>query len=1543
MARGKARNRSNAIGRLAGAAWRALLATCLAFSLAVPAASALATESRAGENAGIESPPPDDALTPESFEDAQDGSPLSTPPHDDDVSFGIPAPTEVQDPLSDASVAEYLSDAAPSSSSGAHMELNLTWDSSMFTSDTTMSSDRTELVRSTASRSTIILKYTLHIQLSDAEFKKDEAEIRIPSVLGNYRNGSAVTLKSSDIGLGTDPSKATESVPFYYSIDSVTKECVIRNAFDLSQAAQAYIEIAYSVDPVQVTDMSSAGISAQGTFPDGNGGTKTVVSAETLKYTLDTSIELDSVALKSEMMYFWPDTFTSNDKTYPPPAMDTSQYRYVKYTANAYSPLGKDGRLGNQIYDLSLKFTPDTGGTVVYQYLSSTRWQNASFDQSTNTVTLRADESLVRTGDVLAGSGTSAFFFVVAYPKTSAASSYTAKLEGKATPGDHVDQQTTAEASTTLTWRDYEFAYPTGNILAFEKNIKSVGTASLDLLDAGEDTSAIEYTLRATTKYYPKENDPHYPDVSDPMRIGAVITDDLLYLSTDNNSYNAATKHILTGDDYRIASASLDIKNTLTDRSSGQTITPDLSTEYPDAHIQVSFMVQGSSAWTVADSYPLAKTTPIRIPTNAFRIRVDIPSVLKDETEAVLTVGHVIRGTSPTYHETRDPDNASQQLYLFNYAGSVATASGGTLSGLPDESRYGGTEKTLGMPAFDHDNYGKYLLRKYKSTGLSAAPRFSSFSKKATGSLKNEGGNALLEFELKAVSGYGSNTSKSFTLNQYKTLAAKGLPSASLDRAVFYDLLPRGARIVTTGDQAPKAKNLGSRAPAPSVTVSVTNNYRNTDRQLVKIEVASNLPAGENVYDEIFYSQYTSAKGAMSGYSATLWVSVPFDDVPLVNTTVNTAAFQNPDAGLIGGGAYSPASCYPDTGAAPNLEDVKGADGASAFYNLANTPGGPDASVKNTMYASAIMDIKNSVSYGDGLANSVKTDTFIDESLYASSTTVLTGQPYLYRLSLISGTKPISNAILFDNFGQATVNGSESGWNGTFENVDLSNTIFKGIKPVVYYTTEEHAPYFTVDNITNNTVPSAWSTDEPSDKASVRGIAVDISHDEAGNTYAIPLAQSVSLYITMRAPSALPASALSASVLSDTAPNEYNQAAYYALVGGNPVDPNATALIAPTVTTKLVEPQLVKANSPNDWVSQQDTITYTLSYMNETTETQPLALSDTAPAGTSLAPANAGSALAGSPALTVGDTPVSNAATSDATTGAVSWTCTVPPGKTVSATYEVVVGLAAQGEIRNTASALIEDATTNTHVPFDSNEVVNRVKPPLEKSVETAGASRIKTKPGDTLTYTLKYTNKTSSAQKVVIADAAPTGTLLAGGTGNPATAVDGTPVGNAASVTGSTVTWTIDPLQPNSELAVSFQVVVNADAAHGSTVENTGMAYIDNATVGIESNPVDTTIEKPNDPVTPPIDPPDPPDTPDPGEPSDPVEPSDPEPSDPGADPLPNTPPTVATGDPGKTIAARTGDPVFPVVLAGAIAAAAAIASAAAARRARRFGDKHR
>ena len=191
-------------------------------------------------------------------------------------------------------------------------------------------------------------------------------------------------------------------------------------------------------------------------------------------------------------------------------------------------------------------------------------------------------------------------------------------------------------------------------------------------------------------------------------------------------------------------------------------------------------------------------------------------------------------------------------------------------------------------------------------------------------------------------------------------------------------------------------------------------------------------------------------------------------------------------------------------------------------YNLAEKPAGPDENLLNTMYAADTVTLSHSISYGDGLTNFVKPDTFVDDALFSQSASVLIGQPYIFRMSLISGSKQISNAILFNNFGKASVDGKQSTWTGTFESIDLSNATIRGIAPVVYYTTEENAPYFTADDTRMRAVPAAWTTVKPSNPADIKGLAVDLSHATDGSEYAIPLQQAIGVYVTMRAPSTLP-------------------------------------------------------------------------------------------------------------------------------------------------------------------------------------------------------------------------------------------------------------------------------------------------------------------------------------------------------------------------------------------------------------------------------------
>lgn len=1320
------------------------------------------------------------------------------------------------------------------------MSLDLAWDDTTKNLPGTTESDSgATLTRSTGSPSTFVMKYRLHIALDSAAYDKDEVEVHLPMVLGNYRDGTSVTLQPTNIGIGQNPDAATPDVPFYYQVEG--SDCVIRNARDLNQALSVSIEVAFTVDPIKIEDGSAANVTATGSFPDDAGTTQTV-SAQPLTYITDTQTVLDDFyfpANQTKSVFEWGSTMPEPTGGY---TLDTLHYRYVMYTTLAYAP---DAGY-NQPYSLKVQLdSVASGGTLIHASSSG-----MTYDPSSKSLSCDVTEDETRNISYLSKSK-KYYKFLVAYPRNAGdpdTLSYPATFTCTVTPADGKDPATSKTATSTYTWKDYRFDYiKNGEMFDLSKG-GTTGQAdgyekALSLLDQGIDADSLLYTVTGKGRYYPKTGDPQYPDTDESKRIGMTLVDDLMYLHTSGAATGDMVR--LSPDDCSLNNVSVALTNYITNRLTGsKTFVSNLDAQYPGIKLSVSYKTKsGGDAWSAPTDYSFNRknyVNDIPIPEGAYAVKIDLPAVFQDSIDVELKVNYSLKHDSPAYTNLRNLNDPAQSvLVLNNFCGLIpSVSSGAAFDTSLTEANYGGDSQSLGLPQYDFATYGKYLLRANKMFDLKSLIGDAVFGKFATGNTDSMNGIAYTEYQMDAVSGYRS--SSSLTQEQYDQLVEKGLPSASLDNVVFYDLLPRGAYLATDSARAPSVGRLldysGTTAPC-DVQVSVIDNYRGTGRQMVKIEVDSGLAPGKNVQQSLRCYQtkdsYVAVSGKVSGFTVKLWMAVPFSEAGLVNGAKNNAAFQKAEGALVGG--YSDRSrddmrC-PDTGENPVLEDVQDAHGNSAFYNLAEKPAGPDENLLNTMYAADTVTLSHSISYGDGLTNFVKPDTFVDDALFSQSASVLIGQPYIFRMSLISGSKQISNAILFNNFGKASVDGKQSTWTGTFESIDLSNATIRGIAPVVYYTTEENAPYFTADDTRMRAVPAAWTTVKPSNPADIKGLAVDLSHATDGSEYAIPLQQAIGVYVTMRAPSTLP---------SPDA-EEYNQAAYYAKIDGVAHNPNDSTLSAPPVTTRLIEPKLIKSNAPDfdTWVKAGDTITYTLSYTNEATETHPLVLEDAAPAGTTLAPAGAGS-LAGNPTIEVNGAPVTDAATVDTGTGSITWKANVPTGQTATATFQVVVKTDAHGQIENQGDAAVRDAATSTDTPFSSNTVQNRIRPVLKKAVTggTQGTDQ-HAYPGDVLTYELRYTNDTSQDQKVSISDAAPMGTTLANSTGNPTINVVGT-----ASTAGNTVTWDIPVLQPGKEAVVTFQVVVNDDAVAGSTIANTGTVVVDNGSVTVDSNEVTTPVD---------------------------------------------------------------------------------------------------
>lgn len=154
---------------------------------------------------------------------------------------------------------------------------------------------------------------------------------------------------------------------------------------------------------------------------------------------------------------------------------------------------------------------------------------------------------------------------------------------------------------------------------------------------------------------------------------------------------------------------------------------------------------------------------------------------------------------------------------------------------------------------------------------------------------------------------------------------------------------------------------------------------------------------------------------------------------------------------------------------------------------------------------------------------------------YTTKTKVKEGDSYSYRLRLASqlGTST-SNIILYDTIEDYTLLESDEdhgikSWKGALESIDVSQPEFKGIDPVIYYSTvpnlkirkpdpKSSVPVEQQENTVNLSDKKIWTKEKPADLSKVTAIAVDLSKDKKGQPYVLKENESVVVNLNMKAP-----------------------------------------------------------------------------------------------------------------------------------------------------------------------------------------------------------------------------------------------------------------------------------------------------------------------------------------------------------------------------------------------------------------------------------------
>ena len=384
---------------------------------------------------------------------------------------------------------------------------------------------------------------------------------------------------------------------------------------------------------------------------------------------------------------------------------------------------------------------------------------------------------------------------------------------------------------------------------------------------------------------------------------------------------------------------------------------------------------------------------------------------------------------------------------------------------------------------------------------------------------------------------YGAKLSKSCTYDNdvknsnvrlhYKATATVQTNQTSLDdinelikegylkeekRCTWYDLLPKGV--------VPDTSTIKLRNADSIEEIKAVENWRGTGRIMLIVK-AKLAPKYE------FQTRASSIIGRM-GYADR--PAIAFDaNYSWSNLTELGASLDNKivyESGNDKLGTIQGIKGEPDDPAAGNNADSLRAVGdmKSALTDI-----NPDNNNPSYLYANAIssisvdtqslssifkrVDVNGEGLFGDGL------DENVAKNVYE-------GGSYTYGISVMSAPRSRTKAMkIYDNLENYVPTADkfdykDTRWRGTFQDIDVSNLVEKGIEPKVYYSTVKGLVLDDTNNRTDldlsNT--SKWSTTAPNDKSKITAIAIDASRKADGTEFVLAPEESITAYVHMKAP-----------------------------------------------------------------------------------------------------------------------------------------------------------------------------------------------------------------------------------------------------------------------------------------------------------------------------------------------------------------------------------------------------------------------------------------
>lgn len=1258
----------------------------------------------------------------------------------------------------------------------------------------------------TTEQSKLNPKYALTISTNAVTYEKDQFEVRIPREIWKNRGKSGVL--PSSIGVPKKPATSSDH-DFYYYIDG--SDLVFANCRELKPGTNAKIQVMYTIDPANTLDLSKAAFQATAKATATSQDEAELQESREITYSLDTGVKVTNVIKKAlGPMYYWNADYVDLENSKPIPKPDDfDDNNYVAYKVESLVK-------GNQPCTFKYQEKPGSGGKVV-----SVRVQNITSNTYTRgNTTVDYDNGTWSTDFAPTsnpGSMRAYYTVVVAYPKGEPIDVYTNDIDFEVVAKDNnynadnpegaedQNDKDTGSANTKTTWQDYQFSY-SGNVFDVEKDYMSGTSGAIDQLKSGVDSKA-NFTIRATTQGY---------DLGQTYQMNLI--DDVLYWNIDG------TKPVrMTADDFEFSSIAGYISNSLTDRKTGE-ITYPSSYDGPAVFYgkksddgqwekikEITIGNNGSNASNNFERIDLANE-------GYTSIKISTPTGMQDLTKIAATVYIRIKHDSPTLQKWLKEEPNLDKISLTNFDGHMTYGDkdGKWLNPVSEDNYLEGA-KTVGLIEHDQGLYKNLLHRETASADLGGYVR-SSNAVKTTGKSINDVVNRKINTDF-AISGYHGIGSDSSQIASLKDMIDRGFQPDVDDEAVLYDLLPMG--FYYNADEPVEvigASNKETSGYARSVEAEVTDiktidNYKGTGRQMVKFYVKSKGDPGENwSYGFMTLNKGTSLgydmtarymQGVFTGFSLSFNASVDWEDLSLARTGTNFMAYQRADGAEI-------ATAKADNGTS-NLfiNKVKGEDGQSVFYDL-NEDG--DAVTKNTLYSTSPVTINAATALQVGIDKKVKANRPAES--YSDYTKADLGGTYSYRVYMgNSESGKLDDVILYDILEEAANtegNTGETGWKGTFKNIDLSRLEVMGIAPTVYYATEEGLSYNNAEDMKLNS--GNWTTMEPKDKSKITAIAVDCSKAKGGGPFTFEPAASASVVITMDAPDKLPEAKFA-----------YNRPAYYskftptelegAIAEEMNVGDRVTVLLNEAFGKKTYG-QDTPSGENGSSVKAGDKIKYEISYGNDLKKPQEVVITDKLDEG-----------------LTIEDPSkdISGGGIYDEENHTITWTLKdVESGAYGTVSFTAKVNKQATKKVKNKATVQVGSEPEITTNQLENPVQTEPVKTYAKNS--EAGKDGAPVVAGDKVTYEIQYENYLDSQQDIVITDKLDEGLNYVSGSASD---------GGTYDEESRTITWTLKDIPAGEKGSVHFTAEVNSGAK--KKIENQA-----DVKVGKEPNLTTNELENP-------------------------------------------------------------------------------------------------